>query len=92
MSAKQHSRYQQKVIQRYYDNLDNIVLTRLQELVTELYLKKDSKEEDRLWERVDKAMEKLKVKPGLREHIMVKRRVEVLAKNLEDWLRAAGKK
>jgi alcohol dehydrogenase class IV len=89
--AKEYSKHQRKVIQRYYDNLDTIALTRLQELVTELYLQKNTAKEDKLWERVDKAMEKLKVKPQLREHIMQKRRVEVLAKNLEDWL-AAGQK
>jgi alcohol dehydrogenase class IV len=89
--AKDYSNYQRKVINRYYDNLDTIALTRLQELVTELYLQKNTTKEDKLWERVDKAMEKLKVKPKLREHIMQKRRVEVLAKNLEDWLATGNK-
>ena len=43
----------------------------------------------RLWERVHKAMLQLKVKPAIMEHIMKERDVELLAKNLQDWL--AGK-
>ena len=34
----EYSKYQQKVIKRYYDNRDSIALQRVQELVTELYL------------------------------------------------------
>jgi len=85
--AKEYSKYQQKVIENYYENLDAIMLQKLQELVTELYLEKDSPREDKLWERVEKAMVKLKVQPGIAEHIMQKRRVEILARNLEGWLK-----
>ena len=92
MSAKEYSQYQRGVIKRYYENRDDIALQRLQELVTELYLAKDTPKEDRLWERVDKAMARLKVKPKLHEHIMQKRRVEVLADNVTDWLKQAGLK
>ena len=84
--AKDYSKYQRGVIDRYYDNLDTIMLQKLQELVTELYLEKDGPKEDKLWERVEKALGKLKVKQGIFDHIMRTRRVEVLAKNIEGWL------
>ena len=87
MSAKEYSQHQQKVIKRYYDNLDTIKLQKLQELVTDLYLAKDTPKEEKLWERAEKAMIQLKIKPKIVEHIMVKRNVEVLAENLEDWMR-----
>ena len=90
--AKEHSRYQQGVISRYYDHLDTIMLQKLQELVTELYLAQNSTKEDKLWDRAQKAMEKLKIKPAIIAHIMQKRQVEILAKNLENWLKKTNKK
>jgi hypothetical protein len=38
VAKQEYSSYQKKVIQNYYQHKDTIVLTRLQELVTELYL------------------------------------------------------
>ena len=92
MRRKEYSKYQQKVIRQYYENLDAIKLGRLGELVTEIYLAQDTKKEDRLWEQAEKAMRQLKIKPKVIEHIMQKRRVEVLAENLQDWLKQAGGK
>jgi ribosomal protein L29 len=84
------SDYQKKVIERYYDQRDAIMLNRLQELVTELYLADSEKKREQLWKRVQAAMEKLGVKPGLMEHILARRSPETLAENVRDWLRAAG--
>ena len=89
MGKKEYNSYQQKVISSYYDNLDSIMLGKLQELVTELYLVDSQKKQDKLWERVHKAMTKLKIKPDLIDHIMKTRSTVVLAKNLEDWLKAS---
>jgi len=86
-----YSKYQQDVISRYYDNLDVIMLGKIQEMVTELYLADSETKQKRLWDRVGKAMLKLKVKPNIIKHIMSKKDVTVLAKNLEDWLRASNK-
>ncbi len=87
MAKKEHSNYQNKVISNYYDNLDNIMLTKLQEMVTDLYLADSKAKADRLWDRVEKAMTKLKIKPNRIQHIMSKRSVTILAKNVEDWLK-----
>ncbi len=86
-----YSKYQQDVISRYYDNLDVIMLGKIQEMVTELYLADSEAKQKRLWDRVGKAMKKLKVKPAIAEHIMSKKDVTILAKNLEDWLKESGK-
>ena len=86
MAAKEHSSYQKNVISRYYDNLDTIMLGKLQELVTELYLADSPEKKEQLWQRVHKAMVKLKIKPAIIEHIMSKKDVTVLAKNIADWL------
>ena len=83
--GKQFSSYQKEVIGRYYDNKDTIMLQKLSELVTELYLADTAKKRDRLWDRAHKAMVNLKVAPTIIKHIMAKKNVEILAKNLQKW-------
>ena len=90
MAKNERSIYQKEVISRYYENLDTIMLGKLGEMVTDLYLADTPAKKDRLWQRAHKAMEKLKVPPSIIDHIMQKKDVEILAKNLQDWL--AGKK
>jgi hypothetical protein len=92
MSKNEYSEYQKKVISGYYDNLNSIMLQKVSELVTELYLADTPAQKDRLWQRVHKAMMNLKIPPAIIDHIMKKKDVEVLAKNLQDWLAAAKKK
>lgn len=89
MAGKEYSSYQRDVISRYYDNLGAITLGRLQELVGQLYLADSEAKQARLWERAQKAMVTLKIKPAIIEHIMNKKDVTVLAKNIEDWLDAS---
>jgi len=92
MGKKDFSNYQNEVIGNYYKNLDDIMLRKLGELVTELYLAESEKKRDKLWERAKKAMENLKVSPRLIEHITGKKDAEILAKNLEDWIADKRKK
>ncbi len=87
MAKDQRSNYQNKVISNYYENLDTIMLTKLQEIVSDLYLADTKAKQDRLWERAQKAMKKLKIKPAIIEHILSKRDVTILAGNVEDWLK-----
>jgi hypothetical protein len=62
-------------------------LQRLQELVTDLYLAETDKKRAKLWEQTEKAMEKIDVKPVIKEHILKIRDVQVLVKNLNEWLK-----
>ena len=87
MGKRGYSRYQQGIIKRYYENLPGQTLTRLGELVTELYLAKTEKKRNQLWERVEKAMAKIQVPAKIAEHILSQRKPEILAANLEDWLK-----
>ena len=86
MAKNDYSQYQKDVISGYYHNLDTIMLGKLSELVTELYLADTQAKQNRLWQRANKAMIKLRVPPAIIDHIMEKKDVEVLAKNLQDWL------
>lgn len=85
MATREYSGYQKSVINNYYRNLDSISLQRLSELVSELYLADSEAKQKRLWERAEKAMTNLKIPPAIIEHIMGKRDVQVLAKNLQEW-------
>ena len=87
MTRREYSSYQQGVIKRYYDNLPQGTLDKLGELVTELYLAKTEKRREHLWQRVAKAMEVIKVPEKIAQHILTKRKPEILAANLEDWLK-----
>ena len=87
MAKQDYTKHQQGIISNYYGHLDTIMLTKLQDLVSELYLADTEKKRDRLWQRVSQAMSKLKIPPTLVEHIMSKKDVEILARNLQDWLR-----
>jgi len=92
MAKNDYSQYQKAAIAGYYNNLDTIMLQRLGELVTELYLADTKAKQNRLWQRANKAMVKLKVQPAIIDHIMEKKDVQVLAKNLQDWLANKKKK
>jgi hypothetical protein len=92
MATREYSEYQKKVISGYYNNFDTIMLQKLSELVTELYLADSQAKKDRLWQRAHKAMVRIRVPPAIIDHIMQKKDVEILAKNLKDWLAAANKK
>ncbi len=84
-----YSQYQKRLIDRYYDQRDEIMLGRLQEIVTDLYLAETDAKRKQLWSRVEKAMTALKVPPTLSGHILTTQKVEVLARNLRDWLESA---
>lgn len=86
MAKQDYSQYQKSVISGYYNNLEPIMLGKLGELVSELYLAETQAKRDRLWDRAHKAMIKLKIPPAILDHIMQKKDVQILAKNLEDWL------
>jgi len=92
VGERKYSKYQKELIGRYYENLDNIMLQKLGELVTELYLAQGQAKQDRLWQKAHKAMLKLGIRKPIVDHIMQKRSVEILAKNLQDWLRQSKKK
>jgi hypothetical protein len=54
--------YQQRAIKNYYDNRDAIMVQRLGEMLTDLYLA-EGKARARIWARAATALEKLGVGP-----------------------------
>jgi hypothetical protein len=87
MAKQEYSEHQKAIISRYYNHLDTITLAKLQEMVSELYLADTDKKRDRLWKRVAQAMARLKIPSPIADHIMAQKDIEILARNLQDWLR-----
>lgn len=81
----EYSKYQQKVIQRYYDNKEAISLQRLGELVTELYLAEGKKRETQ-WKHVVSALEKLKIPADRIANLRKADNPALVAKLLEELL------
>lgn len=58
MAGRDYTPHQQKIIKRYYENIDGIQTQRLAELITEIYLA-EGKKRDRLWKQVGELLLKL---------------------------------
>lgn len=82
------SKYQQKIIKNYYDNQDTLLLQKLGEQVTELYLA-EGKARAKRWATVVSAMQKLKVPASRIEQIQKKDDPALVAKVLEELLAKA---
>ena len=70
--------YQQKIIKRYYDNLDAIQLQRLSELVGELYLA-EGKKLQRTWQAAVVAMQKLGLPQSRIDHLLKQAKPALIA-------------
>lgn len=79
------SAYQQKVIKNYYDNKDAIMLQRLGELVTDLYLAEGKKRES-TWKRVESTLEKLGVSKKRIDHLHEADNPSMLANLLKELM------
>lgn len=80
-----HTRYQQKAIKNYYDNQEPIMLQRLGELLTDLYLA-EGKARTRLWDRAANALTKLKVPKAQIEKIVATDNPAILANAYQQLL------
>ncbi len=84
MPEREYTKYQQKVISRYYDNREQIDEQRLSELVTSLYLATTDKQKKKLWESADDVMMRLKVPQSRVEHVLEKKDPAILAEVVKD--------
>lgn len=87
MAGKNFSSHQQKIIKNYYENLDTIMLQKLQELVTDLYLETSDLKYQKLWDKVEKCLDKLGIPESIKQHIMQKKDANLLARHINDWLK-----
>lgn len=83
MAQRDYSQHQRKVIQRYYDNREQIDEQRLSELVTSLFLA-TPKQAVKRWETAHEIMKRLEVPESRIANIMKKRDPAILATVVED--------
>ncbi len=83
--AQQRTKYQEKVIRNYYQNQDAILLQKLSEQVTELYLS-EGKSRARRWQQAAVMLEKLKVPASRAQHIVESDNPALLASLVEELL------
>ena len=86
MAKNEYTKHQKGIIDNYYKNLDNIMLQKLQELVTELYLAESDSKWERLWGRVESSLRRLKIEEKLIAEIMKERDARELAGYITQWL------
>ena len=79
------SSYQDRAIRNYYQNRDEIMLQRLGELVTDLYLA-EGQAKSRLWKRVAEVLEKLKVPKSRIQHLVASDNPALVANTLKKLL------
>ena len=84
MTQREYSPYQRKVISNYYKTAETRSVSTLQEIVTELYLAGTEKKRQQLWERAGKALAAVGMKQNLIDHILAKRKPELLAEHVKD--------
>jgi hypothetical protein len=83
-----YSKHQQRIIKNYYENQDAILLQKLGEHVTELYLA-EGKARAKRWQTIAGVLEKLKIPASRIKHIRDSDDPALLAKLLEELLAKA---
>ncbi len=79
------SAYQQRVIKNYYENKDSIMLQRLGELVTDLYLA-EGKGRERIWSRIESTLQNLSISKERIDHLRVADNPSLVANLLGELL------
>ncbi|MEI8376486.1 MAG: hypothetical protein WCJ35_27025 [Planctomycetota bacterium] len=84
-----HTPHQDKIIRRYYQNQDDILIQRLGDLVTDLYLS-EGKGRVRLWKRTMEILEKLKVPNTRVQYVCQSDNPTLVAELLKELLEKKG--
>lgn len=81
----ERTRYQEKVIRNYYQNIDSIALQKIGEQISELYLA-EGKGRARAWKRIADHLTKLKIPASRIEQLIKSDDPALVAKLLEELL------
>ena len=83
--AKERSAYQDRAIRNYYKNRDDLMIQRLGELVTDLFLA-EGKTRVKVWARVAEILEKLKIPKDQIQHLVASDNPTLVANVLKKLL------
>lgn len=79
------SSYQDRIIRNYYQNQDGLMVQKLSDLVTDLYLS-EGKARAGLWKRITAAMKNLKIPDSRIEHLVKSDNPALLATLVQELL------
>ncbi|MBY0232369.1 MAG: hypothetical protein K2W96_24080 [Gemmataceae bacterium] len=77
------SPHQQKIVKRYYDNIDTTARQRLAELVSDLYLA-TGKKRATVWKSIESALQKLKIAQSRIDHLKAQDKPELVAQVVKE--------
>ena len=77
--------YQKHVIRNYYENRDHLMLQRLSEVVSDLFLAEGETKQRRLWASAEKALRNLKVPSDRIARILESQDVHLLAEVVKEF-------
>ena len=83
------SSHQDRIIRNYYQNQDGIMVQKLSDLVTDLYLA-EGKTRAGLWKRIAAAMKNLKIPESRIEHLIKSDNPALLATLVQELLEKQG--
>lgn len=78
------SSHQRGIVNRYYANLDSITMSKLQEIVSDLFLAPDAKTREKLWKSARNALLKTGMEPAKVEKLVATGNVESFATAVAD--------
>jgi hypothetical protein len=81
----QLTKHQQSIVKRYYENLDTVLLQRVGEQVTDLYLA-EGKRRSKLWQSIEGSLVKLGVPQARIDHVRNSDDARQLATLLQELL------
>ena len=84
MARRDLTTHQRKIVSRYYEHRDTIMVHKLGEIVGELALASDEKTRGRLWKRAEKALGNLAANEARVRKVLDDRSVEGLARLVGD--------
>lgn len=80
MARQEHTAHQRKIINRYYEHRDTIMVHKLGEIVSELAMATDDKARAKLWTRAEKALANLAANEVRIRKILDERNLDALAR------------
>jgi hypothetical protein len=83
MAQRDYSPHQEKIIKRYYNNLDGIAMQHLAEQVGELYLS-EGKKRQRVWDKIASDLKKLGLSDARIAHLRTQDNPAILAEVVKE--------
>ena len=77
------SPHQQKIVKRYYENLDSNARQKLAELVSDLYLATGKKRQT-VWKSIESALQKLSIPQSRIDHLKAQDKPELVAEVVKE--------